>query len=609
VWQPTLLGGGTAATARGDSVMAGVTGRWATLDTLRRLWPFVAPERRRLVAAFLVTAALTAVEIATPVLVGFVVDGLLSGLAAGGENVLASSSERALLVALFAAAPLRGFLLARQRTLEGELGQWVTARIRKRIWVQVRRLPVAYTDRRGPGRLLLRFIGDAKAIQRMVGPGLVRLSQDLLVVTGVLVALALLNWRMSLAVLPLVPVQALIFIRLNPRLRKESRARRRRRSRLSAYIAGRASSLAIARPALGKPAEMDRFNSANRGIASRGTRVAETSGTILGLSAAAVALSAALVLVVAIGEAQEGRLSAGTFVTYYALLGLLAPIFQRVALANRSFQEGQISVDRITQTLAQAPEVAPEGVPDLVVEWGTLVFEGVSFRFAEEAPVLAGVDLVARRGEIVAITGANGSGKSTLLDLVLRFKEPSAGRILVDGQDIAAVHPESLRAQVGFVPQRPPLFDGTLVENVTISAAGEASAADLERAARQSGADEVVARLAEGWETKVAEGRRGLSQGERVRLALARALLADPPILLLDEPAAALDAAAEQALAERLRELARTKTIVVAGDRLPGSLVADRTYRLEGGRATEVGTAEPEPERSGAAVPVLATKA
>ncbi len=141
--------------------MPSFTDRWSVLLTLRRLWPFVKPERKRLVMAFLVTAALTAVEIATPVLVGFVVDDLLSEIGASGGNMFASGNELALVGVLLAAAPLRGFLLARQRTLEGELGQWVTARIRKRMWQQVQRLPVAYTDRRGPSRILLRFIGDA----------------------------------------------------------------------------------------------------------------------------------------------------------------------------------------------------------------------------------------------------------------------------------------------------------------------------------------------------------------------------------------------------------------------------------------------------------------
>ena len=589
--------------------MHGLVARSPTALTLVRLWPFLAPEKRRLVMAFLVTAGLTAVEVATPVIVGLLVDGFLTRLGGDGADVLSSWRQRALLGAILVAAPLRGVLMARQRTLEGELGQRVTARIRKRMWVQVQRLPAAYGHRRGPGRLLLRFIGDARAIQRMVGPGLVRLSQDLLVALGVMIALAVLNWRMSLAVLPLVPIQVLIFWRFNPRLREQSRARRRSRSRLSAYLASRAAGLSVAKPALRNQAEMERFDTANRGIARRGSRVAATNGTILGLSTGAVALSAVAVLIVAAGEADAGRLTAGTLVTYYALLGLLAPIFERVALANRSYQEGQISVERITQTLAAAPEVPAAGAPRLEVRAGTLAVEAVSFGHGNEPPVLDGVSVEARRGEIVALVGPNGAGKTTLLELMQRFREPTAGRILVDGQDIAGVDPTSLRALIGFVPQRPPLFDGTAAENVTIGASGEVDAGALERAARLAGADEVVARLPRGWETKLAEGRRGLSDGERRRLALARALLADPPILLLDEPASALDAESAQSFAELLRRLAADKTVVVAGGRLPPGLVPDRTYHLERGRVTAVNPGERRAAAAGEAVAVPAGRA
>lgn len=578
--------------------------RWPTIVTLQRLWPFVRPERRRLAAAFAVAMALTAIEVATPVLLGLAVDGLLAGMGRGGPTILGTMSDRLLIAALVAAAPLRGVLLAKQRAQEGELGQKVTARIRKRMWVHVQKLPVAYANRRGPGRLLLRFIGDARAIQRMVGAGLVRLSQDLLVAVGILIALAALNWRMSLAVLPLVPLHVLIFARLNPRLRKESRARRRRRSRLSAYIASRAASLAVAKSALGRPAEMARFDAANRGIAVRGSRVAAANGAILGWSAAAVAVSGVLVLIVAAGEAEAGRLSAGVLVTYYALLGLLAPIFQRVAIANRYVQEGRISLDRIAETLAMGPEVPPSGAPALVVSEGRVSLESVSFRHGVNRPLLDEASLTARRGEIVAIAGANGAGKSTLLELLLRFRDPTGGRICIDGQDIALVHPESLRAQIGYVPQRAPLFDGTAAENVAIAVASNPSPGDLERAARQSGADAVVARLENGWETVLAEGRRALSNGERRRLALARALLGDPPILLLDEPTADLDGEGERQLGAQLRALATGKTIIIAGDRIPDSFAVDRVYRLEDGRVVEMPLAsDAKPRRRGQATP------
>lgn len=578
--------------------MVRLISRWGPAATIRRLWPFIRPERRLLLAALAATAALTAIEVATPVVIGLLVDGLLLQLNRGRVTLLSTWEERALLAALLGGALLRGALLSRERALEGALAQKVTARIRKRVWTHVQRLPVSYANRRGPGRLLLRFIGDSRAVQRMVGRGLVRLTQDLMVAAGIIVVLAILNWRMSLAVLLLVPVQILIFGRLNPRLRKESRARRRRRSRLSAYLASRAAGFEVAKPALGGGAEMDRFNSANRGIAGRGARVAAISGRIQGLSAAAVALSSVLVLLIAVGEASAGRLTAGTMVTFYALIGLLAPVFTQLAIANRTFQEGEISVDRLMQTLAEPPETPAEGAPSLHVRDGALSVRGVSFAHPGEPPVLDGVSLEARRGEIVAIVGPEGAGKSTLLELLLRFESPDAGRIMVDGQDIAALDPDSLRACAGYVPQDAPLFDGTAAENVTIGARGEVSDEDLERAARTAGADEIVARLPDGWATPLAQGRRGLSYGERRRFALARALLGDPPILVLDDIGALLDGPDGGALAARLRDLAKTRTVVVAGGREPDALAVDRTYVLERGRMAVASAAGSEGDAS-----------
>ncbi len=557
----------------------------ATGVTLRRLWPFVAPERRRLLNAFLLASALTTVEVFTPVAVGVLVDRLLGQLDGGREALLSTWGERGILATLLLAAPVRGLLLSRQRALEGDIGQRVTARIRRAVWIHLQRLPIAYTQRRGPGRLLLRFIGDSRAVQSMVGQGLVRLSQDLMVAAGILLTLVILNWRMSLPVLLTVPLQALVFWRFNPILRKDSQVRRRRRSNLSAYLSGRVAGLAIARPALGSTAEMDRFNAANRGIARRGARVAATNGRILGLSATAVGLSGVLVLMIAIGEAAAGRLTAGTMLTYYTLIGLLSPIFERVALANRYFQEGQISIDRLTELLSQPIEASAENGRELEVREGTISVEDLTFCYGEEPDVLRGATMEARRGEVVAVTGPNGAGKSTLLELLLRYQEPAGGRILIDDQDIAEVSPDSVRARIGFVSQHVPLLDGTVAHNVTIGATEEVTEARLERAARLSGADGLIARLPDSWATKVSEGRRGLSHGERQRLALARALLSDPPILILDEVGPMLDS--DEGLAARLQELAEHKTLIIAATHVPAYLRVDRIYVLERGRLVE----------------------
>jgi ATP-binding cassette subfamily B protein len=221
------------------------------------------------------------------------------------------------------------------------------------------------------------------------------------------------------------------------------------------------------------------------------------------------------------------------------------------------------------------------------VSEGLVSVEGVSFSYPDGTLALDEVSLTAGRGELVALVGPNGAGKSTLLELLPRFRQPTNGRIMIDGQDIADVSLESLRSKIGFVNQETPLFDGTITENVTYGTRDDASEEQIQQAARLAGVDELVASLPDGWETKVREGRRMLSQGQRQRVVLARALAADPSIIVLDEVGSGLDIETQRTLSEELRVLAQHKTVILATHSMPAMLMADRVYRMEGGRIVE----------------------
>jgi ABC-type multidrug transport system fused ATPase/permease subunit len=281
-------------------------------------------------------------------------------------------------------------------------------------------------------------------------------------------------------------------------------------------------------------------------------------------------------------------LTAGYLVTSYALIGLLAPIVQRITIADRTLQEAEISVERLAQTLAEEPESPQEEeLPEVEVSEGLVSVEGVSFSYPDGTLALDDVSLTARRGELVALVGPNGAGKSTLLELLPRFRQPTNGRIVIDGQDIADVSLESLRSKIGFVTQDTPLFDGTIAENVTYGVRGDASEEQIQQAARLAGVDELVASLPDGWETKVREGRRMLSHGQRQCVVLARALVADPSIIVLDEVGSALDIEMQRTLTEEWRVLAQDKTVIVASHSIPAMLMADRIYRMDRGRIVE----------------------
>lgn len=556
------------------------------LSLLRKLWPFLRRVRRRLWLAGAISIILTSVEIATPILIGWFVDSILTGLhriETPGLNP-PPLSRAALLALIATGAILRGYLVARQRWLSGRIGEQVAARMRDALWDHLQHLPLDYTRARGPGQLLLRFTGDARAIQRIVTNGVVQLSQDVLLGCGVLVAMALLNFRMTLAVAVILPLYAAIFRWLNPKLRHESRATRTRRSRLSSYLHDRLVGMVIVKAFVRQSKEAGNVQELNADIARRAARRWRIDGQLQGWTTAAVALGSVAVLGLAAWEADANRLTAGTLVAFLTLLGLLVPVLRRIVAANRYFQEGQISVDRLLGTLALAPEDAADGdAPKLRVKGGEVVIQNISFSHKDGPNILDKVSLQARRGRLVAVTGPNGSGKTTLMELLLRFHQPTSGKILIDGQDIANVSLKSLRSQVGLVAQEAPLFDGTIRENVAYGLAEDASDDGIMRAAQLAGVDRFIEQLPKGWDTRVGRGGRALSSGQRRRVALARALAVNPPILLLDEPFSSLDAETEEAFAKILRDVALQKTVIVAAHRLPPSLQGEQVFRLTGG--------------------------
>jgi len=523
--------------------------------------------------AFAATLGLTLVELSTPILIGMFMDSLLGQMQNRPDSTPAGPSQRTLLVLLAVAAVGRGYFLYQQRSLAGQAGQRVTARMRDAVWSHLQRLPLEYSERRGPGRLLVRFISDSKAIQSLVSRRLVQLTQDVLVVTGVMAVLIYFNLVMGLAALTMLPLVALVFWRWNPKLQDASRDTRRRRVRLSAHLEQRIGGLSAVKAHGRESRERKRVERLNRRVADEGGRQEVAGGKILGGSAGAVALVTVLAMSLAGVEVAAGRLSAGELVTFYTLIGLLVPVFQRVTITDRTLQQAEISVQRLVQVLSEEPEDAAGDLPELEVSGGVVRLEGVAFEYPDGTPALRDVSFEARRGELLAITGPNGSGKSTLLDLVSLFRRPTEGRITIDGQDIAGVSPGSLRSRVGLATTATPLFDGTLYENIAYGARGDDPEEQVRRAAGTSGVDELAESLPDGWETKLRAGKRDLSRGERLRVVLARALAADPPVILLDEVDSVLPP-------EAVEELARDRTVIAAtSGALSGT--ADRVYRLE----------------------------
>jgi ABC-type multidrug transport system fused ATPase/permease subunit len=564
--------------------------RFIAVAPFGTIWPFVRPDRWSLIAAALVTLALTVIEVSIPLLSRAFVDRV-SGASGGRDLGLAIGSPSLLIASLLVAAVARGLFLTRQRSLAGSIGEQTAARVRTALWTHLQNLPVETTQRRGSGRLLVRFVSDIRSVQRLVTEVMIQGPQDLVVTTIVLAILVYLNWWMAIPALLLLPAYAVIFGLMNPSLRRQSRAARRRRTHLSAFLNERIVGMKAVKAHGREQAEVEQVRRMTRQVARRGARVASTAARLQGAAATAVTASIALTLALAPGEIAAGRATGGTLVAFLMLLVHLTPVLRRVAQLNRTTQEASVSLARLKSTLDQPVEVGAEPVTRrLRVRAGTVAVKAVSFAGKDGALMLDRVSLQAARGELVAVVGGIGSGKSTLVDLLLRFKDPTAGRIVIDGWRITNVALASLREQVGWVPQEAMVFDGSLRENVVYGARRPPSDDVLLHAIERAGLGPVVQRLQDGLDGRIGGGGHELSYGERRRVALARALIADPPILVFDELALGADAEAGQSLAERLRALANEKTVIVTTSQPAIMRVADRIYVLQQGRLVEQGT-------------------
>lgn len=558
--------------------------------TCQTLWPYLHTQRRRLLRAYGTALLLMILEVSGPVLIGLLVDYLYQPNNTVRMTTLAAPFIGGIIL-LVLVGVAQGRLLAVQREQMAQLGERVAEQIRNTLWDHVQHIPLAYTQQRGAGRLLVRFLADTRAVQQLVAHGVVKLPHSLLLGLTILIVLALISPLLALIVLAVIPMYVLVFQRLNPALQQHSRTTRRRRTRLSAYLNERITGLATVKAHCRQSHEATAVRKLTRSLARNSTRLARTRGYLEGLTTTTVAVSTALVLAVAAFEIQAGHLSGGQVLTFYALLVLLLPTFRQISTANRHYQEAQISLERLHSTLCRERETAStQPALPFTLTTGTVTFEQVAYTHPTAGPLLHDIEFCARRGEIVALTGPNGAGKSTMIHLLLRFIQPQQGRIMIDGQNIAHIDLIALRSHIGLVTQDVPLFAGTVAENIAYGLEGELDMDRLVHAAQLAGSEQMIDRLPDGWDTRVGPGGHALSGGQRQRIALARALVNDPPLLVLDEPSSALDAATEHKLVCTLRELACTRTIIVVAHRLATLVSADRIYVLDQGRIVESGT-------------------
>jgi len=472
----------------------------------------------------------------------------------------------------------------------GVAAQRAITDMRRTVQAYVLRLPVSYFDSTKSGILISRIMTDAEGIRNLVGTGLVQLIGGLLTGAAALVVLFFLNWRLTAIAILILGCfgggMAFAFTKLRPLFRE--------RGKLNAEVTGR----------LGETLGGIRIVKAYR--AERGERLVFTRGantlfrniaaTMTGISAVG---SFATLIVGAIGilmilegghAVLTGAMTLGDLFMYAIFVGLVALPLINIASIGTQITEAFAGLDRIREIRRLATEDAEDGArPALAEVEGDVVFDAVSFAYVPGKDVLRHVSFHAPPGSTTALVGSSGAGKSTLISLVLAFSRPGAGRVLVDGRDLATVRLAEYRRQLGVVLQDNFLFDGTIAENIAF-ARPHATPEEIDAAGRIAHCDDFVRRFEKGYDTVVGERGVKLSGGERQRVSIARAILADPRILILDEATSSLDSESEAAIQDGLRTLRRGRTTFVIAHRLSTIRSAEQILVMEGGEIVERGT-------------------
>lgn len=471
------------------------------------------------------------------------------------------------------------------------VGNRVMTAVREDLFRHLQRLSLGFHVRRRAGDLTLRLLGDVGMLKETLVTAALPLLASVLVLLGMVIVMLLLNWRLALVALLPLPLLWLSGQRISRRIRDASRTQR---SRESAMAASAAESLTAIRTvqAMGLEQQVAAgFSGANRKSLRDGVKAGRLAAALERSVDVLVAGATALVLWYGANEVLRGKLTPGdllVFLTYFK--NSMRPARDYAKYSGR-LAKASAAGERIIELLDEEPAVRDRAdaraAPPLS---GQIRFEQVSFAYGPVEPsVLNELDLEVRAGEHLAITGASGAGKSTITSLLLRLYDPDRGRITVDGHDIRDLTLASLRQQIDLVPQDTVLFAASLHDNIALAAGREVSRDEVEQAARLANAHDFIERLPEGYDTVIGERGATLSNGQRQRIAVARAALRQGPLLVLDEATVGLDMENTVLVTEALARLAHGRTCLVITHDLGFAARADRIVHLEGGQIAEAG--------------------
>ena len=478
----------------------------------------------------------------------------------------------------------------------GRNGERLLFTLRVKLFAQLQRLGLDFYERELSGRIMTRMTTDVDALSSFLQTGLITMVSSVLTFFGVLAALLIINLRLGLAVLCLFPVlvvATLVFRSKSARAYTESRERV---AAVNADFAENVAGLRVTQAFRREQVNRDRFGGRSQAFRVSRLRAQRLIAVYFPFVQTLSTAAGAIVLIIATSQVQSGALTTGALIAYLLYIDMVFSPVQQLSQVFDGYQQAMVGLRRITDLLRLGTSTPPARQPVTAGRLdGRIELRDVDFSYGavsgkhSEANALSGISLAIEPGETVALVGQTGAGKSTLVKLIARFYDATGGQVLVDGTDVRDYDLASYRHQLGVVPQESYLFAGTVRDSIAY-ARPDASDTEVEAAARATGAHDMITRLPGGYDHEVAERGRNLSAGQRQLIALARAQLADPAVLLLDEATAALDLAAEAAVNHAISELTAARTTIVVAHRLTTAARADRIVVMDQGRIAEAGT-------------------
>ncbi len=554
-------------------------------SSLIRSLSYLLPYRLTAAAALFSLLLVSASNLVAPQFLRIAIDG---GIVGGQWSAILFASAGLLVVALF-----RGIFTFLQGYLSEKASQGGAYDLRNAIYSKLQTLSFSYHDQAQTGQLMTRVTSDVEMVRHWVGQGFLQLLGALVMLVGSATILLIINWRLALVSLTIVPFVFLVFGYFARTVQPLFRQVQARLGALNTVLQENLAGVRVVKAFAREEHEIGRFGRANDELLTENIRVTRATSFTFPIIFFFGNVGTFLVIWYGGNEVIAGTLSLGELVAFNTYLGfLMFPVFILGMIAANISRAGA-SAQRVFEVLDAQNDVEDlPGAGLLPPVQGRIAFEDVSFRYVgSEHDALGNVSFEAEPGQTIAIVGTTGSGKSTLTNLIPRFYDVQGGRVTVDGHDVRDVTLESLRSQIGIVLQETVLFSGTIRENIAYGAP-EATQEQIERVARIAQAHDFILEQPQGYDTRIGEGGVGLSGGQMQRIAIARALLLDPKILVLDDSTSSVDAETEYQIQQAMERLMSNRTTFVIAQRISTVRNADRILLMDGAHLVAQGTHE-----------------